>query len=277
MANNREDSSPSRDMWSNAVKIIQRESFNSQQLKYSWQEEKQKMMSRVEELKQSLQETKTKNNFLERKIRLREQKSGEPGKIPLPRAMAHIRTKSDIGTLQEANLESKLIYSHRGNGPKLNLFLGNKLTPDESKANSARNHILENYASSGSSFKVKALLNHRKITHKRKWTEASQTEDAQSISDRRIVHVRRDMRIPRKEDNNTNLLSSAGFNLSNLNSQPSTKQDLFSGALTQSATTLTTKKILAARQNLIYHLDVVRDIKFINEDELVSVSEVGWQ
>ena len=84
-------------------------------------------------------------------------------------APLHIRAKSDLGTLQDVKLDQKTMQSHRALKTKFNIFFGSKLTPDDSKANSARAYGLDSYPTTGSATKVKKLINHRMQTHKRKW------------------------------------------------------------------------------------------------------------
>lgn len=190
-----------------------------------------------------------------------------------------MRAKSDLGTLQEIHIDNKLMSSHRALSAKFNILFGQRMTPDDSKTNSARNHALENYNSTSGSIsgKLKILINDRTQTHRRKWTLSNPKKEQSIMQDtigneRRIVHIRRDLGNFKRE--NPHFSNYGQFNMSTLNSASGTKLDIFGSGLSQTSNLMTAKKILSVRHNLIHHLDAVRDVKFLSEDELVSVSEV---
>ena len=194
-------------------------------------------------------------------------------------APAHIRAKSDLGIIQkDGSQDKKMVSSHRIPANKFSLLFAQKLSPDESKPNSARNHLLETYGSQSSSVKVKRLLHQLMQTHKRKWTQAPPTRDASGeeprLSDRRVVHIRREAAQP-KRDPSSLVQSGLLFPSGGLHSGSNTRLDLLPGSLTQSATNITSKKIVSAKMNLVHHLDAVRDVRFMSEHEIVSASEVG--
>lgn len=233
-------------------------------------------------MKKQLEEKKLENERLNRRLVLYQKKKDTKvtSKPVNQRAPMHMRAKSDLGTLQEIHIDNKLMSSHRALSAKFNILFGQRMTPDDSKTNSARNYAMENFASTSGSVsgKLKVLLNERTQTHRRKWILATPKKEQPSMQDtigneRRIVHIRRDLGNFKRE--NPHLSNYGQFNLSTLNSASGTKLDIFGSGLSQPSNIMTAKKILAVRHNLIHHLDAVRDIKFLSEDEIVSVSEVS--
>ena len=221
---------------------------------------------------------KTENDDLEKAVAMEELKhESKIKRKAMQQAPAHVRTKSDIGTLhKDANVDPKFASSHRTQGVKFSLLFAQKLSPDESKVNSARNHLLENYGSSGSSNKVKKLLCHRLQTHKRKWNSNIHHKEGLAeelkLSDRRIIHIRRETTQP-KRDPLSLAQSGVLFPSGGLNSASNTKLDIHPSSLTQSATNISGKKVASVKMSLVYHLDAVRDVRFMSEHEVISVSE----
>lgn len=239
---------------------------------YSWM-----MKERIKQLKDAVEAKRQENERLAKKLAIIQRKVGTQGtrKPTLHHPPAHMRAKSDIGTLQDLHIDIRQLSSHRALGTKFNLLLGQRMTPDDSKANSARNHVfdLPGSASGSVSGKLKKLLASRQQTHKRKWLLAAPKKESGNQermgSERRIVHIRRDLGNFKRE--NPHLVGSQMFGAGALQSSSHPKLDLITGA--PQAPILTAKKLLAVRHNLAHHLDAVRDARFLSEDQLVSCSE----